>query len=836
MHSIKVIVNNKTKSHATVFLAQVLCCAWLTFLGASATASASTVPQKFASKNANTHADLTLHFDTPGEHWENDALPLGNGKVGAAILGQPLLDKIQFNEKTLWTGGPNSSEDYQYGFPENSSDFSVTIKKVQQQLRERLNLTPSEVSEQLGHKQTGYGSFQSFGDLILSFPKTHGSYTNYKRSLDLANATARVSYSVNSINFTREYFVSYPDNSLVVHLSSTDLNAITVSARINVPDNRSYTQRTAFPQSVEVSGKLNDNQLEYAAILSAQTKRGSLHISNGQLHIKGADSVTLKLTAATNYQLSYPNYRGESAISRVNEQYKAANKYPYPQLKQRHLHDYQTLFNRVSLDIGQSQSASSKQNHRSVLDAITTDQLLNGYPSDNVTLNRALEHLYYQYGRYLLIASSRKGSLPANLQGVWNKDSQAPWSADYHLNINLQMNYWLANMTNLPETLPPLFDFVENLSVTGSQAAERLFKSSGWVVFLNSNPWGSIGLIDWPTAFWQPEAAAWMSLHFYSHYQFNQDSTFLAQRAYPIMKSASEFWLDNLVEDANSGLLVATPSYSPEHGNFSVGAAMSQQIIAELFASTKEAAQLLEDHNFEQRLAKAIARLDQGLRIGRWGQLQEWQQDVDDKTSQHRHVSHLFALHPGRQISPTETPKLAQAASTTLNARGDGGTGWSKAWKINFWARLYDGDRAHKLLSEQLMHSTLNNLWCNHPPFQIDGNFGATSGMTEMLLQSHKGTIELLPALPSAWPHGSVTGIKARGNIEVAMTWQQNALTKAVFRANRKGKIEIQNSELAREFALMRLNQPVPYERLASNKIRFSSAADQVTELLVSGN
>jgi alpha-L-fucosidase 2 len=425
---------------------------------------------------------------------------------------------------------------------------------------------------------------------------------------------------------------------------------------------------------------------------------------------------------------------------------------------------------------------------------LPTDRLRAQYGSGNAKADRQLEQLYFQYGRYLLIGSSREGSLPANLQGVWNHHATPPWNSDYHVNINLQMNYWPAEVANLPETTPPLFGFVEHLVAPGKLAAQRYFGADGWTMFLNTNIWGYVGPIDWPTAFWQPEASAWLAQHFYEHYLFSRDTGFLKSRAWPVMKGAAEFWLDALVTDPRDGKLVVSPSYSPEHGPFTAGTSMSQQIVADLLTNSAEAARLVGDKAFATRIDGALAKLDRGLRIGSWGQLQEWKADLDDAKNDHRHVSHLFALHPGRAIDPLKNPELAAAARRTLDARGDASTGWSRAWKVNFWARLRDGDRAHKLLEGLIRDSTLPNLWDTHPPFQIDGNFGASAGIIEMLLQSQHGELHILPARPAAWPAGSVSGIRARGNVTVAIDWDPCGATRVVLDAGSEGPLTVRSA------------------------------------------
>ncbi|MGL1958460.1 MAG: glycoside hydrolase family 95 protein [Colwellia sp.] len=729
--------------------------------------------------------DLTILFDEPGKDWESESLALGNGALGATVLGGVKNDIIQFSEKSLWTGGPNSVDGYDFGIPDSAENFPEKVKQVQQQLVKSSALSPETVVKKLGRKVIGYGSYQSFADINLTFDHELSQVTHYQRSLDLNTAIAKVQYQYQGVDYTREYFVSYPEQVIVIKLSSSDKNKLNVVVDLSVPKNRSIdkiislsrpstTMTTTTNANMMISGTLAENGLAYEGQLELMVEQGQLtKTADNKLKIEKANSIYLVVGAATNYQQNFPAYRGELPHQKVTQLINQTKTLNYAQLKHRHLTDYQTLFNRVTLNL----------DHK--LPNLPTDDLLAQYKAgtSSPTANRALEHLYYQLGRYLLISSSRAGSLPANLQGVWNKHEYAPWSSDYHVNINLQMNYWLANMTNLSETNAPLFDFIDSLVEPGELSAKNIFGVDGWVMFLNTNIWGFTGPISWPTAFWQPEGAAWLSLHYYEHFLFNQNETFLKNRAYPVLKKASEFWLNTLVFDNKVSMFVVTPSFSPEHGDFSSGAAMSQQIIAKLLKSTLAAAKIVDDDAMIARINPVLAKLNPGLKVGSWGQLQEWQQDLDDKTTKHRHVSHLFALHPSNTISPLTTPELAKAAAVSLNARGDGGTGWSKAWKINFWARLFDGDHAHKLLSEQLKHSTLNNLWDNHPPFQIDGNFGATAGITEMLLQSQNNEIHLLPALPNNWLKGSVSGLKARGNVLVGIEWQQGQLMSGSFKS-----------------------------------------------------
>lgn len=739
------------------------------------------------------HKSLTLWYNQPAKNWEEESLPIGNGYMGASIMGEIDNENVFFNEKTLWSGGPGA-KGYDYGNGRGLLTEQLTV--VRNRIDNELVVDPNWVSKELGQEKTAFGDYQIFGTLHIIDLKPNARTTNYYRELDIEKAIATVSYKKGNNKIVRSYFASFPDKSIIIHIASSSPGTLSYKFSIGMPETRKFAA-TAKSGIIRINGRLEDNELYYESLAKIINKGGTRNeLSDGSIEVKGADEVTIILTAATNYKQEYPSYRGELPDVILTNRLKTASKLGYTRLVDRHVKDYRALFSRVKLDLGQTENI------------YPTDQLLKFYHDGtaNNGQQRTLENIFFQYGRYLLIAASRPGSLPANLQGVWNNVTNPPWNSDYHHNINLQMNYWLAESTNLAETAEPLFNHISSLLAPGAESAKKLYGAPGWVTHIDMNVYGYTGLGYYPTAFWFPEAAAWLSQHLFEHYLFGGDLTFLRTRAYPVMKGATEFWLSQLKTDKRDGQLVITPSFSPENERFGyvAGAAMSQQIIYELFVNTIKAAEILKiDQPFHDKVATALATLDPGLRIGSWGQLQEWKHDADLKTDQHRHVSHLYALHPGKEISPIKTPELAQAAKVSLNARGDGGTGWSKAWKINFWARLLDGDHAFKMLSEQLKQSTYKNLWDTHPPFQIDGNYGATSGIAEMLLQSQNDESHILPAVPSAWPDGNVIGLRARGGQTIDISWERGQIKTLVVHADQNGKINLRSSLFKRPFTMV---------------------------------
>ena len=795
-------------------------------------------------KNKNNYQ---LIYDQPTAHsydgWEKQALPVGNGEMGAKVFGLIGEERIQYNEKTLWSGGPQpDSTDYNGG---NYQDRYKVLAEIRKALEEGNRQKAKQLAERnlVGPNNAQYGRYLSFGDIFMVFnnqKKGLENVTDYHRGLDISEAISTTSYTQDGTNFKRETFSSYPDDVTVTHLSKkgdktldfTLWNSLTEDLLANGDYSWEYSNYkqgvvTTDSHGILLKGTVKDNGLQFASYLGIKTD-GQVTAQDGYLTVTGASYATLLLSAKTNFaQNPKTNYRKdidlEKTVKSIVETAKAKD---YETLKHDHIKDYQSLFNRVQLNLGGNKSSQ------------TTKEALHTY---NPEKGQKLEELFFQYGRYLLISSSRDrtDALPANLQGVWNAVDNPPWNSDYHLNVNLQMNYWPAYMNNLAETAKPMVNYIDDMRYYGRIAAKEYAgieskegQENGWLVHTQATPFG------WTTPGWNyywgwsPAANAWMMQNVYDYYKFTKDETYLKEKIYPMLKETAKFWNSFLHYDKSSDRWVSSPSYSPEHGTITIGNTFDQSLVWQLFHDYMEAANHL---NVDQDLVTEVkAKFDKlkPLHINQDGRIKEWyEEDSPQFTNEgienhHRHVSHLVGLFPGT-LFDKDQPEYLEAARATLNHRGDGGTGWSKANKINLWARLLDGNRAHRLLAEQLKSSTLENLWDTHAPFQIDGNFGATSGMAEMLLQSHTGYIAPLPALPDAWKDGQVSGIVARGNFEVSMKWKEKNLETLSFVSNVGGDLVVDYPNI--EASLVKVNgKEVQASHIKDNRIQLATQKGDV--------
>ena len=731
--------------------------------------------------------------------WEQKTLPIGNGSIGANIFGSVATEHITFNEKSLWRGGPNTAKGADYYWNVNKNSAHV-LKEIRQAFLDKdqakvTRLTQDNFNSEVPYEADAeepfrFGSFTSAGTFDIETGIEEQNIGGYSRSLSLDSALVNVCFAQNGVQYKRQYFTSFPDQVMVIRYSASEKGKQNLVFKYTPNPLSKGEYKRSKSGSFCYSAHLNNNDMHYVVRAQAIAQGGKTWTDKeGRIHVEQADEVIFLISADTDYKMNFnpdfknpKTYVGVKPLETTRNWMDKASEKSFDDLLQRHYQDYAGLFQRTVFEVNPDFNTEVRK--------LSTPERIARYRTG--APDYELESLYYQFGRYLLIASSRPGDLPANLQGIWHNNIDGPWRIDYHNNINVQMNYWPACPTNLAECEWPLIDFIRTQVKPGERTAQAYFGARGWTTSISSNIFGFTTPLRDKDMSWNfsPVAGPWLATHVWDYYDYTRDLDFLKNIGYDLIKGGAEFATDYLWKKPD-GTYTAAPSTSPEHGPIDEGATFSHAVIREILTDAIEASKVLQKDEEERKEWETVLEKLKPYQIGRYGQLMEWSQDIDDPRDEHRHVNHLFGLHPGHTISPVTTPELARASRVVLEHRGDGATGWSMGWKLNQWARLHDGNRSYKLYGNLLKNGTNANLWDSHPPFQIDGNFGGTAGVTEMLLQSHMGFIHLLPALPDVWHEGKLTGVCARGNFVVDLYWKDNNLTRAVIHSRSGGPCSV---------------------------------------------